>query len=452
MTTDKMTLAVNHAVSEARVRAAREGLIGGHGGNDNKRACAWSEYGFPDHLTFSSFYGMYRRGGIAHGAIEKLIGTCWKTDPWIIQGDEQDKAKTEAPWERKLKPLLKGGRLWRAFKEADRRRLVGRFSALMIQLKDDKGWGEKVERSAEIAKLIPVWQSSLTVKAIDDRPESQTYGEVLMWTYKEAGVNGSGGREIDLHPDRLFILGDAGPDAIGFLEPAFNALISLEKVEGGSGESFLKNAARQLGINFDKDIDLNSIAALYGVPVADLHERFNDAARDINRGNDALLITQGASTSPLVSTVADPVPTYEVNLRTVSAALDIASRILTGSQSGERASSEDQKYFNARCQSRRGELAVEIHAFIEHLIRIKVVAPQAEFTVLWDDLTEASQIDRLSNVKLMGEANMAALATGELVFTVDEMREAAGLDPHSKAVMGEIDDEDVEDGPISNPA
>jgi hypothetical protein len=31
--------------------------------------------------------------------------------------------------------------------------------------------------------------------------------------------------------------------------------VSLEKVEGGSGESFLKNAARLNAINFEKEID-----------------------------------------------------------------------------------------------------------------------------------------------------------------------------------------------------
>jgi hypothetical protein len=66
-----------------------------------------------------------------------------------------------------------------------------------------------------------------------------------MWQYAERLPNGSS-RRVNIHPDRVFILGDYSDDAIGFLEPAYNAFVSLEKVEGGSGESFLKNAARQL--------------------------------------------------------------------------------------------------------------------------------------------------------------------------------------------------------------
>jgi len=33
----------------------------------------------------------------------------------------------------------------------------------------------------------------------------------------------------------LHILGDYSDDAIGFMEPAYNAFVSLEMVEGGSG-------------------------------------------------------------------------------------------------------------------------------------------------------------------------------------------------------------------------
>jgi hypothetical protein len=60
--------------------------------------------------------------------------------------------------------------------------------------------------------------------------------------------------------------------------------VSLEKVEGGSGESFLKNAARQLALSFDKEIDFGSLASMYGVSVDELQDKFNDAAREMNRG------------------------------------------------------------------------------------------------------------------------------------------------------------------------
>lgn len=451
---EQIELAVNHALNDARIARARMGLLSPGMGIDNKRPQAWCEYGFPEVISFGDFYSLYRRGGLAHGAVNKLIQTCWKTMPWMIEGDDQDGAKEETLWERGLKPMIARGKFWRAVAEADKRRLVGRYSGLILQIKDSKTWDQPVDKSSKaLVRMIPSWAGSLRPVEFENDPSSDRYGEPKMWQYTEAATDSTAGRQIKVHPDRLFILGDYSADAIGFLEPAYNAFISLEKVEGGSGESFLKNAARQLGVDFAKEVDLSAIASMYGVSIDQLQQKFNDAAREVNRGNDLMLITQGATTTPLVSNIPDPTPTYSVNLQTVSAALDIPSKILVGMQTGERASSEDQKYFNARCQSRRGELTFEINDLFAHLMRIGVVKIKAEFTAMWDDLTEAAQADKLANAKVLSEINSTSLATGELVFSAAEIREAAGYDPDEQPDPLPDDEPEGEDeGQSANPS
>lgn len=448
--TDKLDLAVNHALNDLQLARARMGILNQGLGLDEKRPLAWCEYGFPENLRFSHLYAMYRRGGIAHGAVTKLIGLCWKTNPQYIEGDKQDKAKKETRWERSLKPLMARGIFWKVFAEADMRRLVGRFSGLVLQVRDGQTWDQPVAKGKSLVKMIPAWAGALKPITFDDKPDSETYGEPTMWQYTEASRDGRAGRQLKLHPDRVFILGDWTSEAIGFLEPAYNALVSLEKVEGGSGESFLKNAARQLNINFDKEVDLRDIASIYGVELADLQQKFNDAAREVNRGNDLMLITQGAPATPLVSPVADPGPTYDVNLQTASSALDIPARILAMMQTGERASSEDQKSFNARGQSRRGQLTFEINDLMAHLMRIGLVELRAEFTAIWDDLTTPTQSERLADAKTMSEINQTAMATGELVFTAEEIREQAGYDPLEGGVpLPDVEpaEEEQDDGP-----
>ena len=101
-------------------------------------------------------------------------------------------------------------------------------------------------------------------------------GVITMWQYTESLSDGSTAQR-NIHPDRVLIIGDMSEDAIGF-EPGYNSCVSLEKVEGGSGESFLKNAARQQNINFDKEIDFKNLASMYGVSVDELQERYNEAA------------------------------------------------------------------------------------------------------------------------------------------------------------------------------
>lgn len=446
----QLQLAVNAALSQAQIARARMGLLGGSG-IDNKRPQAWCEYGFPENIGFGDFYSLYRRGGIAHGAIGKITSACWKTNPWVIEGDDQDNATDETAWERGNKQVFTP-KFWRAVAEADKRRLVGRYSGLLLQVRDSGRWDEPIKRKgSQLVKMIPTWAGSLKPAGFNTNAQDEGYGTVSKWQYTEYGMEGNAGRKVDIHPDRVFILGDASCDAIGFLEPAYNAFVSLEKVEGGSGETFLKNAARQLLLNFDKDVNLADIAATYGVSMNELNERFNEAARQLNRGNDVLLPTQGASVTQMVSAVSDPVPTYNVNLQTVGAALDIPSKILVGMQTGERASSEDQKYFNARCQSRRADLGMEIHDLVEHLTRIGVVKPISEYTVMWDDLTEATQADKLGNAKVMSEINQTAQNSGAEVFTATEIREAAGYDALDDEPLPDEDDED-DDGPITDPA
>ncbi|WOP97153.1 DUF1073 domain-containing protein [Citrobacter freundii] len=439
--TDKLTLAVNHALNDARMARARMGLMAPTMGLDNKRHSAWCEYGFPEQVTYENLYALYRRGGIAHGAVEKLVGKCWQTNPEIIEGDDADESEDETAWEKKSKQVFTS-RFWRSFSEADRRRLVGRYAGILLHIRDEKDWSLPVTKGRGLQKISVAWAGSLTVSEWDTGLNSQTYGQPKMWQYAERLPNGSS-RRVNIHPDRVFILGDYSDDAIGFLEPAYNAFVSLEKVEGGSGESFLKNAARQLNVNFEKEIDFNNLASLYGVSIDELQDKFNDVAGEMNRGNDVLMTTQGATVTPLVTAVADPSATYNVNLQTAAAGVDIPTRILVGNQQAERSSTEDQKYFNTRCQSRRGDLSFEIEDFCDKLIELSILDPVIQKTVIWDDLNAQSDSEKLDAAQKMSQINSASIGTGEQVFTGEEIRVAAGYEG-SPEPLPEVDDDEEE--------
>ena len=435
--TEKLTLAVNHALSDVRLARARAMALNPGMGLDAKRSSAWCEYGFKEDLTFDDLYKLYRRGGIANGAVNKLVTNCWRTNPEVIEGDISDEAREETEWEKASKQVFTH-RFWRAFAKADTRRLVGRWAGILLHIKDSKNWNEPVIKGKALQKITPVWASALQVGNRDGN------GNITNWQYTETLSDGSTARR-DIHPDRILIIGDMSDDEIGFLEPGYNACVSLEKVEGGSGESFLKNAARQQNINFDKEVDFNNLASMYGVTVDELQERYNEAAREINRGNDTLLITQGAQVTSMVSAVSDPSPTYSVNLQTFSSSVDIPSRIIVGNQSGERASTEDQIYFNARCQSRRGDLSFDIEDLVDKLIYLQALKPVSKFSIVWDELNEQSPSDKLDSAVKMSNINQTSLASGEAVFSGDEIRVAAGYQPMGNDVLGEDDEEDDEE-------
>ncbi|KNC11579.1 hypothetical protein AC790_13505 [Pantoea sp. RIT-PI-b] len=435
--TDKLTLAVNHALNDVRLARARAMLINPGMGLDAKRESAWCEYGFKDDLSFDDLYKLYRRGGIAHGAVNKLVTNCWKTNPQVIEGEQSDDSRELTAWEKASNQVFTH-RFWRTFAKADMRRLVGRWAGILLHIKDSKNWDQPVIKGKALQKITPVWASALEVGSRDNN------GAITMWQYSESLSDGSTAQR-DIHPDRVLIIGDMSDDEIGFLEPGYNACVSLEKVEGGSGESFLKNAARQLNINFDKEIDFNNLASLYGVSVNELQARFDEVAVEVNRGNDTTLTTQGATVTPLVSAVADPSPTYDVNLKTFSSSVDMPSRIIVGNQSGERASTEDQIYFNGRCQSRRGDLSFDIEDMVDKLTYLQIIKPVGKFSIVWDELNEQSPSDKLDSATKMSTINQTSLASGEQVFTVDEIRVAAGYEPGGGEPLPEIDDGEEDD-------
>lgn len=71
-----LELAVNAALSQRQAAFAR--YAAAHPftmGIDAKRDAAWSEYGFKEEITYHDLYKLYRRGGIAHGAVEKIVTT-----------------------------------------------------------------------------------------------------------------------------------------------------------------------------------------------------------------------------------------------------------------------------------------------------------------------------------------------------------------------------------------
>lgn len=443
MTAPNLQLAVNAALSDYRAAYLRESLASPGGSLDSKRPCAWVEYGFPSDPDFSTFYRLYRRGGVAHGTVNLLLDKCWQTNPWVIEGDEFDDKTPPTAWERSTAAQLKRWDFWRLAKEADRRRLVGRYSGMLLQLADNRTWDQPVARGARLVKFMPAWEGQLTVAEWVTDEQDPQYGEPKAWVYKELNVNGGPGRHVTVHPDRVIIFGDFR-EGLSFLEPGLNAFINLEKVEGGSAESFLKNAARQLSVNFDKDAKLESLAAMYGVPIKDLADGFNEGVRAINRAQDAALITQGATVSTLTAAVPDPEPHYSINLQTAAASVQIPTRIIAGSQSGERASTEDNKAFNARGQGRReSALSPDLAAAIAHLQDLGLIDPTVEFSVIWDDLNEFSQAEKLAVAQQMADINQKLLALGDAVFTVAEIRDTAGFENDPAAALPDLPEDDA---------
>lgn len=423
MKTKLLQMVVNMQKSMRQLRHSQGG------GLDSKRPRAWCEYGFSDTLTASDFFGAYDRDGLANAAVELRADTVWSSHPRIAEGltaaDVLDEATEE---ESRLAECFASTEAWAALKMADLMRMVAGHSYLILELKD----GHKADRPttanalAAIQSIVPAWTNQLT-------PNLDAIGNLANYTYAESQESGAV-RQRTIHPSRVVEIG-CRRTGRSMLRAGFNSLVTLEKIMGGAGESFLKNAARQLNLNFDADINLKDLAAAYGVEVEDFQEKLNDTAADINSGLDLLLMTQGAQANTLTVAVSDPEPSFNVAIMVFAASVKTPVKILVGNITGERASTEDWKQYKAFCQSwRTNEGTGAARALIDHLISLKMLS-FASYTVVWDDLTAGTMTEKadtltklLAVVQGYAQASQVAYMTGEEpLITREELRDKLGF-------------------------
>lgn len=430
-----MRLALNSALGEFRSIAARQ-RFASQNGMDSKRLNAWHAFGWKENPGFNDYYRLWERGGLAHGAINRVISKCWQDEPEIIQGDEEEKDRPRTAWEKAFAKFAKQHKLWEAMREGDMRRCVGAYAGLVLQIADGKTWQSPVTGRGvrRLVRIIPAWEGQLYPTEYETDETKEDYGQPKMYTFDEGavGVNDGRagaaymGRKVQIHPDRVIILGDV-LTGIPMLRAGYNDFANLEKILGGSGESFLKNASRQLAIEFDKEVDLDDIAAAHGVDSKNLKGIYNDVTRGLNQGIDQTIVTQAAKVSPLVATVPDPEKHFEASLMSAAASIMIPVMVWIGSQTGERSSTEDQKDWANTCQGRRVRvLSSDLETVVYRLIALRLIDPVEEFSVVWSNLGEASQKEKLENGKLMSDINAANAATGEITYTTEEIRTMTG--------------------------
>lgn len=457
-------LIVNALQTEMRRSMAKCFMAGGS--IDSKRPGAWNNYGYKEHLEFEDFYRLWRRNAIANALVARTVNKCWQDYPEMIQGDIEDKDKTSTKWEKAFKAFDKKHDLWESMVEADTYRLVGGCSALILQVADDKEWSESLTTSKNdkrFHKFIPAWKGQLTPTEYDDDQKSLTFGEVKMWSFNElavgeTGVNGRS-RQLSIHPDRIILLGDYDTGLSKF-EASYNSFVNLEKIEGGSGESFLKNASRQLAINFTKDVDLSAIAMAHNRPVKDIQKIFDQITTNMNLGLDQSILTQGADVKPLVATVPDPKEHHSISLQSACAPFECPSKIVIGNQAGQLASGEDKKEWAETCMGRRTkDLSKIITIVVRHLQKFGFIGA-TDFAVKWSNLAEASEAEKMERALKMAEINAKNMISGDITYSTEEIRDASGHDndePVEKLPEGEptddnLDDPDPSKTPVKEPS
>ena len=417
----------------------------------------YGDFGYPEHVTFEMLHHMYLRNSLARASVAKTMDKVWQDTP-IIREDEEP--HDETPIEKQLRQHMQQIRGWQMLKISNSRALVGGWAATILRFEDGERFNKPVNIGLGadptfLAGMIPAWSGQLQVTDWDDDELSPTYGEPKMYHFNEAAVTNPSlanttkiSRQVEVHPDRVLVWSaDGMPYGTSLLQPGYNDLLDIEKVNGAGGEAFWKNSKSGAVIEMDKELDLKELMNNMGVGSnEELVEAMNEQLDAYSKSIDKVMLLQGMTMKDNQIVLPSPEFFRKGPLENYAASIGIPVKVLVGMQTGERASTEDANEWSQTCMSRRSELTHPTVMQLANRLEKFGLIPESDWFVYQEDLTEATQSQRIENAKGMAEINSKSQ---ELVFTPDEEREAAGYPPLTAAQKSEYDEDDGEDSDVN---
>lgn len=394
------------------------------------------DFKWPDNVMFGNTYQMFNRNGLAKAAVSLTTNKTWETFPILWSEGTADFVDDPdfVEWADNL-------RFWQKVMEADKRSMVGKYSAIILHFADGKSLDAPVVAGTVggyegLVRLTVLWEPQISVLNYDEDPQSATYGDPLMFQVNEDSMRDGSAtnpvskpkRMVNIHPDRVFIWSkDGSMDCRSELEAGYNALLDAEKISGAGGEGFWKNARSAPVIEVDKEARISEIAKAMRVSESEVFDAMNDQVEEFQNGFDKLLMLQGMTAKPLGITMSSPEHYFKTSLSIFASSFLIPMRILIGSQTGERSSSEDAKLWAKTVMSRRtNEVIPNIRTLIKRLQKFKIF-PSKPFSLTWTDLSHAGPSDKANQAFKMADINYRNTQSGgTMVYTEDEIREVTG--------------------------
>ncbi|WP_312595471.1 anti-CBASS protein Acb1 family protein [Brevundimonas sp.] len=432
-------MSARHLLANAATRSIQAMFPGFFFGAQKHNHAA--DFGYPDQVSFELAFDAYCRNPLARAAVDKTVGKTWEDNPYLqefqrdgTEGGDQGETGLEADIRQRFADL----RIWQHLAECDRRSLVGCYSGLILRFADSKAFKEPVDTVSGglmgLVEVIPAWEGQLTVSTWDTDEKSEGYGQPTMFSFAESAVGQQKQpRTFEIHPDRVIVWSPDGTlNGRSALEPGYNALLDMEKIRGGGGEGFWKNAKSGLSLEIDKDAKIENMAQAMGVPVAEVVDKIDEQVEGFNKGFDKSLLLSGIKATPMQVNLPSPEHFFAVAAQSFAASWSIPMKVLIGSQTGERASTEDSEEWAKVNMGRRTNQAVPaIMTFVNRLERVKVL-PQKDWFLSWTDLTESSMGEKIDRAVKMADVN-SKQPSGEIVFTGDDIRAVVGMEPLSDA-------------------
>jgi len=416
----------------------------------------WQTFGYPVSVVPESYWLRYRRNGIANRIVKAYPDACWRGSP-VIQdeqgsspkSDQDDYSEFTGAWE----DLNERFGALRLLHRADRLARVGHYSIALLGFQGPEPLDKPMEGQSPLAYLTAYSERSAKIVEWDVNTSSPRYGLPTMYQVNTLADDVVGqsirGSNFRVHWTRVIHIAENLEENEVFGEPAlrpiWNDLLDLEKVSGSGAEAFWLNARGGLSVETTKDATLSSSDR------EEMKKQIDDYANDLRR----VLAMQGATVKPITLNPADPNPAISSILQIISGATGIPQRILTGSERGELASSEDANSWESRVDERRVDHCGPqiLTPFVNRMIETgNLPEPVGNWIAKWPEASALSPEKQADiAVKRVTAASTWSVGGGDRLIAREEMRGMLGLSAESEYdivdELDEVDDGDEDDTP-----
>jgi hypothetical protein len=392
------------------------GGLASTGRRDIEKAC-----GYETSLDFKNFFELWDKGDVATRVVEAYPEYTWSQNPEVYEDESED---VTTPFEVDWKAHVEKSQPFAELCKLDILAGIGKFGIMVIGVNDGKKLDtalvpenktEKTKR--EISYYRAYTEGEVKIKTWDVGTTSPRYGLPVLYTVTPSNGGSSetmsveGGaptpktkgkeetanvdpfvQSFDVHHSRVIHFADNALSSKVYgrerLRQVYNRITDILKIVGGSAEMFWQGAFS--GISFEMDPDAE-------ISASDKQKMKEDIDNYVNKLQRTLLL-QGVKANPMSPSISSPVDHLDVQLTLISIATKIPKRILSGSEMGKLASSQDSANWEIQVQSRRNKTANPflLVPYVNFCIVNGIVsAPKAgAFKTLWHPIAATSKEER----------------------------------------------------------
>ena len=433
---------------EINSRLVRGGLTQLFRTHDGKRDL-YDVFGYKRAITYETYQLTYERQDIAGRIIDAYPEATWRKRPDVVEIDKDENLVGKdqpTAFEEGFLTLADKVGLFSEILIADRLAGIGRYSVLFLGTDDTddlsqplvKGNIKYVKALSEIEAVV-----SRFVSDIND----PNFGLPQYYTVQLGDLEGTQQSRVNVHYSRVIHIVEKPVKSRIYgqprLERIMNRLYDLEKVIGGSAEMFWQNGRGGLQLDLNDEHDYK-----------DSLEAMQEEVDKYEHGLTRIMRTRGITATPINMNVPDPTLPSDVLLKIIAGATGIPMRILTGSESGELASSQDENNWASRISERQENFATPfiLDRFIDKAVitgTIKPVEAGNLYRIDWAKSSSLSQVDEanVANTKTTAIVNYANSPLSQQIVPVEEFREKILDLPPSPEQVDDFTDEPLEDEP-----